>query len=141
MGWTKRDIEKLKLSNNLHETEPKNNVLDQKYTINGKISHEKEAIKTVLWLLHRTGKIPKAVTEHRFHHERMFRFDWAFPDLMIAIEYEGLMSKKSGHTTIGGYTKDCEKYNLAQIEGWKVLRYTAVNYQNLERDLKKLIKK
>jgi len=141
MGWSRKDIEKLKLSNNLHENGKKTNVLNKKYTINGKISHEKEAIKTVLWLLHRNGDIPKAVEELQFHHKRKFRFDWALPELMVAIEYEGLMSEKSGHTTIGGYTKDCEKYNLAQICGWKVLRYTAVNYQNLERDLKLYLKK
>lgn len=140
-GWTEKDIKALKLGNNLHETEPKKNVLSNKYLINGKISHEKEAIKTVLWLLHREDFIEKAVEELQFSNERKFRFDWALPGVKLAIEYEGLMSQKSGHTTIGGYTKDCEKYNLAQIEGWTVLRYTAVNYKNLERDLKKYFKK
>src|SRR3954464_10168436 len=40
--------------------------------------------------------------EHRFHPERRWRFDWALPDKMIGIEYEGLNSEKSGHTTISG---------------------------------------
>lgn len=141
MSWTKKDIEKLKLGHNLSQNKPKNNILAKKYVVKDKISHEKEAIKTVLWVLNREGLIPKAIEEHQFHHTRKFRFDWCIPQLMIAIEYEGLMSEKSGHTTINGYTKDCEKYNLAQIGGWKVLRYTALNYKNLERDLKKLIKK
>jgi hypothetical protein len=26
---------------------------------------------------------------------------------------------------------DCEKYNAAQLLGWKVLRFTAINYKNL----------
>jgi len=38
-----------------------------------------------------------------------------------------------------GYSKDCEKYNLAILNGWKVLRYTAVNFGNLEKDLNKLL--
>ena len=140
-SWTEKDIKALKLGNNLHENGKKSNVLSNKYLVNGKISHEKESIKTVLWLLHREGLIEKAVEELQFSNERKFRFDWALPGVKLAIEYEGLMSQKSGHTTIGGYTKDCEKYNLAQIEGWTVLRYTAVNYKNLERDLKKYFKK
>ncbi|MGG5486272.1 hypothetical protein [Gaetbulibacter sp. PBL-D1] len=140
-SWSKKDIEKLNLGNNLHENTPKSNVLSTKYLINGKISHEKEAIKTILWVLCHEGLISEYVEEHKFANDRKYRFDWAIPDLKIAIEYEGLISEKSGHTTIGGYTKDCIKYNLALIKGWKVLRYTALNYKNLEADLKKLIKK
>ena len=30
----------------------------------------------------------------------------------------------SRHTTVGGYAKDCEKYNAAALLGWRVLRYT-----------------
>lgn len=141
MAWTRNDIEKLKLGNNLHKNKPKSNVLDSKYIENGKISTEKEFIKTLLWVLKREGKIKNYVEEHQFHHVRKFRFDWAIIDLKIAIEYEGVFSKKSRHTTIKGFTMDCEKYNLAQIEGWIVLRYTAKNYRDLDNDLKKLLKK
>lgn len=77
------------------------------------------------------------VTEFKFHPKRRFRFDVAIPSYMIAIEYEGLNSEKSGHTTLTGYTKDCEKYNLAQVSGWKVLRYTAINYKSFDIDLQK----
>ena len=141
MSWTRKDIEKLKLGNNLHKKPKESNVLASKSIVNGKISVEKESIKTLLWVLNREGVIPNYVEELQFHKVRKFRFDWAIPSLMIAIEYEGIFSKKSGHTTISGYTKDCQKYNLAQIEGWKVLRYTALNYTNLEKDLKKILKK
>lgn len=77
--------------------------------------------------------------EFRFHPERMWRFDWCFPSLKIAIEYEGLMSEKSRHTTISGFTGDAEKYNAAQQLGWKVMRYTAKNYRSILSDLKKLL--
>lgn len=137
--WTEKDIQNLKLKNNLTKKKPKNNVLNQKCIVNGKISIEKEGIKTVLWVLKREGIIPDYVEELEFHTERKFRFDWAIPELMIAIEYEGLFSKKSGHTTVGGYTKDTIKYNLAAINGWTVLRYTALSYQNLEKDIKLFI--
>lgn len=76
------------------------------------------------------------VTEHRFHPTRKFRFDIAIPDMKLAIEYEGMMqTSKSRHTTIGGFTNDCTKYNLAQLLGWKVLRYTAKNYEHFHADL------
>jgi len=73
-------------------------------------------------------------TEFKFSVKRKFKFDIAIPELRIAIEYEGLISSKSRHTNVTGYTGDCEKYNLAQLEGWKVLRYTILNFKNIEND-------
>lgn len=62
--------------------------------------------------------------EHRFHDTRKWRFDFANPEEMIAVEVEGLSRGKSRHTTFAGYRGDCEKYNEAAILGWKVLRFT-----------------
>lgn len=73
--------------------------------------------------------------EYAFHPERKWRFDFAIPELKIGIEYEGLLSDKSRHTTVKGYTNDSEKYNAAQMLGWRVLRYTAINYKQLASDL------
>ena len=80
------------------------------------------------------------VEEHRFHKTRRWRFDVAVPSINVAIEYEGIVGQKSRHTSITGYTKDCEKYNNAQILGWTVLRYTALNYEDLKKDLENFIK-
>lgn len=107
--------------------------------VNGKISIEKEFIKTLLWVYKREGLIDDYVEELEFHPNRKYRFDWAIPSLNLGIEYDGLFSKKSRHTTKSGFTEDCEKINLAQLSGWKVLRYTAINYKNLDKDLKKLL--
>ncbi len=72
-----------------------------------------------------------AVAEYPFaENGRRWRFDFAFPDERIAIEYEGMAvgeGGKSRHTTIGGYSGDCEKYNHAAINGWVVLRYTKLH--------------
>ena len=76
-----------------------------------------------IWLGSEYG--PGLVREHKFHQVRRWRFDWAYPDHKIAIEYEGLMSRKSRHTTISGFTADCEKYNSAAQLGWRVYRFTA----------------
>ena len=68
--------------------------------------------------------IPK--TEYRFLKKRRFRFDFAWPDRMIAVEVEGgvWMKGGGGHTTGKGYTRDLEKYNLATLHGWEVYRFT-----------------
>lgn len=76
--------------------------------------------------------------EYQFNPERKFRFDIAFPEHRLAIEYEGIFSNKSRHTTSTGYTNDAEKYNLAQASGWRVLRYTAMNIKNAMNDLRSL---
>ena len=76
------------------------------------------------------------LTEHRFHDARKFRFDWAIKEVMIAVEYEGLNSEKSRHTTKTGYTRDSDKYNLCQQLGWKVYRFTSLNYLEIEKVLK-----
>ena len=66
--------------------------------------------------------------------------DFAIPELMIAVEYQGLNSKKSGHTTLLGYTKDTDKFNLAISKGWKVLAFTILNYQTVLQEVQKNIK-
>lgn len=64
------------------------------------------------------------VREYKFHPKRRFRFDFAILKLKIGIEYEGGIYNFGRHVRGRSYTSDCIKYNLAQIEGWKVLRYT-----------------
>lgn len=66
------------------------------------------------------------VQEHKGLEGRKFRFDCACPDKKIAIEIEGgiWLGSKGGHTSGIGYDKNMEKYNLAVLEGWKVLRYS-----------------
>ena len=103
-----------------------------------KVSKTKEWISKNLWYWCQGQKV-ELKSEHQFHPERKWRFDWAIPEKMIAIEYEGLMSEKSRHTTISGFTGDTEKYNAAQSLGWKVLRYTAKNYKSLLTDLNKFL--
>lgn len=77
--------------------------------------------------------------EYRFHEYRKFRFDIAIVEEKIAIEYEGIFSKKSRHTSVKGYSVDADKYNLAQQLGWKVFRYTALNYDRFKEEIKTLI--
>lgn len=77
--------------------------------------------------------------EYKFLSDRKFRFDYSIKSLKISCEYEGLGIGKSRHTSKLGYSKDCQKYNLAVINDWRVLRYTALNYKDFENDIKKIL--
>jgi hypothetical protein len=63
------------------------------------------------------------VSEHKGIEGRKFRFDCANPTLKIAIEIEGGLWITGRHNQPLGMIADMEKYNLAVVEGWKVLRY------------------
>ena len=80
------------------------------------------------------------VSEYQFSPPRKFRADIAIlSPVKLIIEYEGIFSPKSRHTNVKGYSKDSQKYNLAQVSGFKVLRYTAMNYTEMINDVRKLI--
>jgi hypothetical protein len=49
------------------------------------------------------------------------------------------MATKSRHTSVTGFTNDCEKYNAAQLLGWKVLRYTVLNKSQFFTDIESLL--
>lgn len=71
--------------------------------------------------------------EYKFHPDRRFRFDFAWPDYKTALEVEGgVWMKRGRHTTGSGFTSDAVKYNLAAIDGWLVLRVTGQMVKNGE---------
>lgn len=139
MSWSKSDLEKLKLKGFKIDGEKPPDKLKKPAIKIEKISTEKRTIQIWLDEFKKQGSIDGYVLEHRFDKKRRFRFDWAIPTLMIAIEYEGIFSDKSRHLTVSGYSRDCIKYNLAILRGWRVLRYTSDNYKNLSEDLKTII--
>lgn len=75
-------------------------------------------------LILKSLSLPAPVTEHRFHAERKWRFDFAWPDLKVALEVEGGIWVGGRHTRGKGYLADVEKYNHAAAAGWCVLRCT-----------------
>lgn len=77
-------------------------------------------------------------TEYQFAKPRKWRFDGAIKAMMTAVEYEGIFSEKSRHTTMKGYSGDVEKYTEAAKLGWRVLRYTAKTVGNLINDLNEI---
>lgn len=60
--------------------------------------------------------------EFRFHPTRKWRFDFAFPEIKLAVECEGGLAG-GRHCMVGGYLGDIDKYNEAEILRWHVLRF------------------
>jgi very-short-patch-repair endonuclease len=71
--------------------------------------------------------------EFRFHPKRRWRFDFAWPAEKIAVECEGGTWSGGRHTRGKGYEGDCEKYNEAVILGWRVLRFTKIDRDAIEK--------
>ena len=72
----------------------------------------------------RALKLPEPVREYRFAPPRRWKFDFAWLDLLLAVEIEGGTWSGGRHTRGAGFEKDCEKYCEAVLLGWRVLRCT-----------------
>lgn len=70
----------------------------------------------------RAAKLPEPVQEHRFHPTRRWRFDFAWPELMLAVEVEGGGWTNGRHTRGKGFSNDIQKYSEAMRLGWTVYR-------------------
>lgn len=81
------------------------------------------------------------IYEYRFDSVRGFKFDYANLRLKIAIEMEGGIYTGTGHAKTGRYLKDMEKYNMASIKGWIILRYAYGQEKKIAGDVKDAIEK
>ena len=70
------------------------------------------------------GDLPQWEREYKFHPRRRWRFDFAWPEHLVAVEIEGGIFNYGRHNRPLGYQNDCEKYNAATVRGWRVLRFT-----------------
>ena len=74
----------------------------------------------------RAAKLPEPVRELRFAAslKRRFRFDFAWPEHMVACEVDGATWSGGRHSRGSGIERDAEKYSIAAVLGWRVLRVT-----------------
>ena len=100
------------------------------------------------WVLRRHlewADLPAPETEYRFAPPRRWRFDFAWPDLRLAVELDGGTHTGGRHVRAAGYEADCDKLNAAALAGWLVLRFTArqvhegLAVQTIERALDQLM--
>jgi very-short-patch-repair endonuclease len=81
---------------------------------------EEEALRQIL-----AAGLPEPEREYQFLEDRKFRFDFAWLRHKVALEVEGGIWIGGGHSSGTGVERDMEKYNLAQINGWTVLRVSS----------------
>jgi hypothetical protein len=85
--------------------------------------------------------------EYEFCPGRKFRFDFAFLNVAklggasLAVEVEGGAHSRGRHTRASGFSSDIEKYNLAALMGWVLLRYTTAMVKSglADRQVAKLL--
>lgn len=70
-----------------------------------------------LW---RAAGLPVATAEYRFHETRKWRFDWSWPEFMVALEVQGGIWTRGRHTRGAALVKEWEKLNAAAAAGWVV---------------------
>lgn len=68
--------------------------------------------------------LPDPATELLFHPKRKWRFDYAWPTRMIALEVHGGIHSGGRHTRGRGFVEDRAKMNEATLLGWTVLEVT-----------------
>lgn len=66
----------------------------------------------------------ECVKEYKFHPVRKWRFDYAIPTALVALEVEGGVWTGGRHINPKGFLNDMEKYNTATLMGWSVYRTT-----------------
>lgn len=77
----------------------------------------------------RANGFPLPELEYKFHPTRKWRMDFAWPDRMVALEIDGAVFIRGGHTRGKGYENDREKDGEATVLGWRVLRVSTGQLQ------------
>ena len=85
---------------------------------------------------------PALQKEYQFHPPRKWRFDYCHREKMIAIELHGGIWSEGRHVRGGGFLRDREKMNQAQLDGWIVIelgtgQITAANLEPLIERMKR----
>lgn len=60
--------------------------------------------------------------EYKFLPDRKFRMDYAWPDDKLCLEVEGGVWVHGRHNSPQGFLADMKKYNLAAMNGWRLIR-------------------
>ena len=89
-----------------------------------KITKPKPSPTDAFTLLCKSELGVECVKEFKFHPVRKWRFDYAIPSALVALEVEGGVWTGGRHINPKGFLNDMEKYNSATLMGWSVYRTT-----------------
>jgi very-short-patch-repair endonuclease len=67
---------------------------------------------------------PRPEAEVRFAPPRRWRFDLCWPTHKLAVEVQGGVFVRGRHSRGAAQVADMEKFNTAQMLGWRVLQVT-----------------
>lgn len=102
----------------------------------GKSSLRSDAEVAFAWQIKFTSDIAEPIPAYQFDLVRKWKFDFAWPDVHVAVEIEGGIwrgrgrGSKTSDNTGGAHShplnilRDIEKYNAAARAGWRILRFT-----------------
>jgi very-short-patch-repair endonuclease len=79
------------------------------------------ALLAVLTAWCRAHGLPDPEDEYPFHPTRKWRFDFAWPELMLAVEVDGGLHVGGRHIRGRGRENDLAKVAEGQCLGWRVL--------------------
>ena len=84
--------------------------------------------------MHTFPGLPPAVCEYRFCPGRRWRFDFSWPERLVALEVEGGIWRRGGgaHSHPLNIERDIEKYNAAAELGWRIFRCAPENLKRGE---------
>lgn len=91
--------------------------------------------EATLYLQLRTTTLPLPERQVAFAKaiRRKWLFDFAWPDIKLAVEVQGgIWMRRGAHNTGTAITRDCEKGNEAILLGWTVLHVTTDQVDNLQ---------
>lgn len=101
--------------------------------------YRKSVLEMAVEMRIKSAGLPVPEREYKFWPGRRFAFDFAFVPQMVAVECEGGIWIQGRHSRGVGMLADMKKYNTATIMGWRVLRYSTNNIDDLIPDLKKIL--
>jgi hypothetical protein len=74
--------------------------------------------------------ISEPVREHVFAKPRRWRFDYCWPEMMIAVEYQGIFgARNTSHASVGNLKRDYRKFTEASLRGWLLILIDADSVQ------------
>lgn len=74
--------------------------------------------------------LPAPVREYRFHPQRRWRFDFAYPACRVAVELHGGLWSSGAHVRPIGVQRDLQKHNAAVVLGWRLLYFSTDDLSN-----------